>query len=188
MSPCNATISRRQGYDLKHLLRKASERSNDGVFPVKHTLQCLFSEALLQSFQLDPQLAADTDPLGRFSLSRVLLMNDSRYPWLILVPERTDMAEIIDLAPEDRQQLMAEITAVSEALKAAFNPDKLNIGALGNRVRQLHVHVLARFVSDEAWPGPVWGVGQARPYPPHMAGVTMDRIGAELAKLGMTSF
>jgi diadenosine tetraphosphate (Ap4A) HIT family hydrolase len=140
----------------------------------------------MHSFQLDPQLAADTAMLGKFALSRVLLMNDARYPWLVLVPEKADLAEIIDLAPADRQQLMTEISAASEALKALFNPDKLNIGALGNRVRQLHVHVLARFVSDEAWPGPVWGVGKAQPYPPHMAGVTMDRIEAELTKHGMT--
>ncbi len=128
------------------------------------------------AFQLDPQLDRDTLPLGRLFLSRVLLMNDARYPWLLLVPERPGLAEIIDLDEADRAELMREIAAVSQVLKSVFNPDKLNVGALGNRVRQLHVHVLARFVSDEAWPGPVWGVGEARFYPPHMAGVTMDRI------------
>lgn len=136
-------------------------------------------------FQLDPQLDADTLPLGRLSLCRLLLMNDARYPWLILVPERAGLTEIIDLEETDRTQLMREVAIVSQALKQMFNPDKLNIGALGNRVRQLHVHVLGRFVSDQAWPGPVWGVGEAHPYPPHMAGVTMDRIAGALGVHGL---
>ena len=136
-------------------------------------------------FILDPRLDADTLVLGCFALSRVLLMNDARYPWLILVPQKPDLAEIIDLPVSEQMQLMREIAAASQALKTLFNPDKLNVGALGNRVRQLHVHVMARFVSDAAWPGPVWGVGQAQPYPPHMAGVTMDRILAALKPLGL---
>jgi diadenosine tetraphosphate (Ap4A) HIT family hydrolase len=136
-------------------------------------------------FTLDPRLDADSIPLGRLALSRVLLMNDASYPWLILVPERPDLAEIIDLTEADRATLMREIAAASEALKALYQPDKLNVGALGNRVRQLHVHVLARFVSDAAWPGPVWGVGEAAPYPPHMAGVTAARIAAALQPHGL---
>ena len=136
-------------------------------------------------FQLDPQLDADTLPLGRLGLCRILLMNDARYPWLILVPERGGLAEIIDLPEPEQMTLMREIAAASQALQALFNPDKLNVGALGNRVRQLHVHVLARFVSDQAWPGPVWGVGAAQPYPPHMAGVTMDRIADALRPHGL---
>jgi len=136
-------------------------------------------------FLLDPQLDTDTHLVGRFALSRVLLMNDARYPWLILVPERADLAEIIDLDEAGRTMLMAEIAAASQALRTIFNPDKLNVGALGNRVRQLHVHVLARFVSDEAWPGPVWGVGEPQSYPPHMAGVTLDRIAEALRPFGM---
>ncbi len=138
------------------------------------------------TFILDPRLDADTLPLGRLPLSRVLLMNDARYPWLILVPERPDLAEIIDLPEAGQQQLMREIAAALAALKALFAPDKLNVGALGNRVRQLHVHVLARFQSDAAWPGPVWGIGEAAPYPPHMAGVTLDRIAAALKPHGLT--
>ncbi len=135
------------------------------------------------SFLLDPQLAADTQLVGHLALCRVLLMNDARYPWLILVPEQAGLAEIIDLGEADREQLMREIATASKALQQLYNPDKLNIGALGNRVRQLHVHVLARFVSDEAWPGPVWGVGVAQPYPPHMAGVTIDRIADTLGRM-----
>lgn len=129
-------------------------------------------------FSLDPALDADTIPLGRLALSRVLLMNDMRFPWLILVPEKPNLAELIDLDAADRVILMEEITKASHALKRAFDPDKLNVAALGNRVRQLHVHVVARFVSDEAWPGPVFGVGAARPYPPHMQGMIADKLGA----------
>jgi diadenosine tetraphosphate (Ap4A) HIT family hydrolase len=137
-------------------------------------------------FTLDPQLEADTLPIGRLALSRVLLMNDARFPWLILVPEAPGLAEITDLPEQDRLQLMREICIASDALAALYGPDKLNVGALGNRVRQLHVHVLARFASDDAWPGPVWGVGKAQPYPPHMAGVALDRIAAALAPHGLT--
>ncbi len=137
------------------------------------------------TFQLDPQLDADTIPLGRLALSRILLMDDARYPWLILVPERPELAEIIDLDEAGRAELMREIAAASQVLKKVFNPDKMNVGALGNRVRQLHVHVLARFVSDQAWPGPVWGVGEARSYPPHMAGITIDRLRDALRPYGL---
>ena len=136
-------------------------------------------------FVLDPQLEADTYTLGRLKLCRVLMLNDARYPWLVLVPEKADLVEVIDLEEADQQQLMREIASASRALQTLFNPDKLNVGALGNRVRQLHVHVLARFVSDEAWPGPVWGVGQAQSYPPHMAGISMDRLTAALKPYGM---
>jgi diadenosine tetraphosphate (Ap4A) HIT family hydrolase len=139
----------------------------------------------MQTFELDSRLAADTIPLGSLSLARVLLMNDARYPWLILVPQRPDLVEIIDLPAADRLMLMDEVSAASETLRSLFQPDKLNVGALGNRVRQLHVHVLARYQSDAAWPGPVWGVGEARPYPPHMAGVTADRIIAKLRPFGL---
>ena len=86
-------------------------------------------------FIFDPHLDEDTMLLGHFALSRVLLMNDARYPWLILVPEKPDLAEIIDLSEHDQMQLMREIATASQALKALFNPDKLNVAALGNRVR-----------------------------------------------------
>jgi diadenosine tetraphosphate (Ap4A) HIT family hydrolase len=139
----------------------------------------------MDGFLLDPRLDADTIPIGRLELCRVLLMDDARYPWLILVPERNDLAEIIDLPEADRALLMREIAAASGALRSLYRPDKLNVAALGNRVRQLHVHVLARFESDAAWPGPVWGVGEAVPYPPHMAGVTADRIADALRPEGL---
>jgi diadenosine tetraphosphate (Ap4A) HIT family hydrolase len=115
-------------------------------------------------FTLDPRLAADTVPLVDLALCRVLLMNDARFPWLILVSTRPDLCEITDLDPADRLVLWDEITRASDTLRAEYAPTKINIGALGNIVRQLHVHVVARFDGDAAWPGPVWGAGVAEPY------------------------
>jgi diadenosine tetraphosphate (Ap4A) HIT family hydrolase len=137
-------------------------------------------------FKLDPQIEALTMPLGRFKLSRVLLMNDSRYPWLLLVPEKAGIFEIIELKEAEQLQLMREIASASRVLQAVYQPDKLNVGALGNIVRQLHVHIQARFLSDATWPGPVWGVGQAVPYPPHMAGVIIDRLITGLKAEGLS--
>jgi diadenosine tetraphosphate (Ap4A) HIT family hydrolase len=137
------------------------------------------------AFALDPAFEESAITLGNLPLSRVLLSDDARYPWLILVPQRADISEIIDLAPADRAALMDEIVAASEALKALYGPDKLNVGALGNHVRQLHIHVIARFVSDLAWPGPVWGHSPAVPYPPHMAGMAADRIIKALTPHGL---
>ncbi|MGE0651820.1 MAG: HIT domain-containing protein [Alphaproteobacteria bacterium] len=115
-------------------------------------------------FRIDRRLAADTLSVGSLELSRVLLMNDSRFPWLVLVPEREDLTELTDLAPADRATLMEEIAIASGALQAVARPDKINVGALGNIVGQLHVHVVARREGDAAWPGPVWGAGTAVPY------------------------
>ena len=115
-------------------------------------------------FALHPALERDTVPVARLALCRVLLMRDRRFPWLILVPEREDVREIIELTPADRGTLIEEIARASEVLTRLFQPDKLNVGALGNLVPQLHVHVVARFTSDPAWPGPVWGSGAAEPY------------------------
>jgi diadenosine tetraphosphate (Ap4A) HIT family hydrolase len=113
---------------------------------------------------LHPRLEADTHPVARWPLCDVRLMEDARYAWLILVPRIADAVEIVDLPDDVQQQLTAEIARASRALRTVAAPHKLNIGALGNVVRQLHVHVLARFEGDAAWPGPVWGHGQAEPY------------------------
>jgi diadenosine tetraphosphate (Ap4A) HIT family hydrolase len=113
---------------------------------------------------LHPTLARDTVEVTRLPLCHVLLMKDRRFPWLILVPEREAVREIHELSPEDRRQLIEEIAWVSEVLERLFRPAKLNVGALGNIVPQLHVHVVARFETDPAWPGPVWGSGAAVPY------------------------
>lgn len=137
-----------------------------------------------QDFVIDPRLEASGLPLGDLPLSRVFLVDDARFPWLTLVPRRTGIVEILDLNDADRQILFDEILQVSAAVRAHFQPDKLNIGALGNVVPQLHVHVVARFASDPAWPGPIWGFGERKPYPPHMAGPLMDRLAKALGFQG----
>jgi diadenosine tetraphosphate (Ap4A) HIT family hydrolase len=115
-------------------------------------------------FTLHQKLLEDTVEIIRLKLSRVLLMNDSSFPWLILVPERQDLQEVYELSIEDRSVLIEEIAAASEIIRQLYSPDKINIGALGNLVPQLHIHVIGRFRTDRAWPGPVWGTGPARPY------------------------
>lgn len=115
-------------------------------------------------FDLHPTLARDTVEVARLPLCRVLLMKDRRFPWLILVPQRNGLREIHELPPEDRAELIEEIAQASEALTRLFHPDKLNVGALGNVVPQLHIHIVARTATDAAWPGPVWGSGAAEPY------------------------
>lgn len=115
-------------------------------------------------FALDSRLKQDTVPVGDFPLSSLLLMNDSQYPWFILVPRREDVSELFQLDPEDQQQLWREATQLAETLKDTFCADKMNVANLGNVVSQLHVHVIVRRRSDVAWPGPVWGRHPAVPY------------------------
>ena len=117
-------------------------------------------------WQLHPQLANDTVPVVELPLCEVRLMDDANHPWLVLVPKVVDAVELIDLTPSQRTLLNAEIAIASRALKTLFKPDKLNVAALGNLVPQLHVHVIARFHDDIAWPRPVWGAADARPYEP----------------------
>ena len=106
---------------------------------------------------LHPQLERDTVPIGDLALCRALLINDANYPWLLLVPRRAGVVEIIDLTGADQVQLTAEIAQTSKAIKAMTGCEKINVAALGNVVPQLHVHVIARGRSDPAWPKPVWG-------------------------------
>lgn len=135
------------------------------------------------TFSLDARLAADTLPVGRFALSRLLLMNDATYPWLILVPERPEVSELFELDPADLAQLAAETTLVAQMLKGLVAADKINVAALGNVVAQLHVHVIARFATDPAWPAPVWGRAPARPYAGGEAASMLARITAALDAL-----
>ncbi len=115
-------------------------------------------------FELHPQLQKDCRQLGDFPLCRVLLMNDANYPWLILVPRRADITEIYQLSWEDQQQLLRESNTLCQAMVQLFTPQKMNVAALGNMVPQLHLHHIARFLSDAAWPRPVWGAEAAKPY------------------------
>jgi len=118
---------------------------------------------MTKDFALHPGLAADAIEIARWPLSRVMLMNDGRFPWLILVPERPSLREIHDLAATDRAILIEEVARASRLLQDCLKADKINVAALGNRVPQLHVHVIARFVGDPAWPNPVWSQGVPQP-------------------------
>ena len=120
------------------------------------------------TFVLHPRLMIDTASITDWSLSRVLLMNDKRYPWIVLVPRRADISEMFELDEAARFILMDEIARASQTLKAwaerRSGCDKINIGMIGNIVPQLHVHIVARTKSDPAWPAPVWGRGEPVPY------------------------
>ncbi|UFZ02572.1 HIT family protein [Bradyrhizobium ontarionense] len=116
------------------------------------------------AWSLHPQLAKDTIDIGDLPLSRVLVIKDANYPWLLLVPRREGAVEIIDLDEVAQAQLMTETTRVSRALKEITKCDKLNVAALGNVVPQLHIHIIARRTSDVAWPRPVWGVAPPVPH------------------------
>ncbi len=128
------------------------------------------------SFTLDARLAADTVPLAESSLSCLLLMNERRYPWLILVPKRAGMSELYELTAEDRVKLLDESCLVARSLSEVFAAFKINVGALGNVVRQLHLHHVARFADDAAWPGPVWGHSPREGYAPDMLARVIEQL------------
>lgn len=108
-------------------------------------------------FILHPQLAKDTTVIGHFPLCVALLHKDNAVPWIILVPQKNELKELHHLPMNDQQQFLVESQIINQTLEALFNPDKINLGALGNMVSQLHIHHIARSISDVAWPGPVWG-------------------------------
>ena len=128
-------------------------------------------------FELHPDLANDTSLVIELPLSQVLLMNNVRYPWIILVPQRENILEIHHLEPDDQTTLFQELIQASNIMESIFSPDKINVGALGNMVPQLHVHVIARFKDDVAWPDPVWGHGDTIPYGPRKR----ERLQTQLA-------
>jgi diadenosine tetraphosphate (Ap4A) HIT family hydrolase len=130
-------------------------------------------------FRLSERLAADSIFLADWPLCQLRLMDDARFPWLILVPRRDGLEEWTELSPEDAMTLSAEIGQAGRGLASMFKPRKLNVGALGNIVRQMHVHVIARFETDAAWPGPVWGQGTRVSYET----AQRDRLCADLLKL-----
>lgn len=133
-------------------------------------------------FRLDDRLAADTVPIRNLPLCHVLLMDNRAWPWLILVPARDGIREVHRLNAADRARLMEEIAVVSEVMETMFQPDKLNVAALGNIVNQLHVHIVARKVGDPAWPGPVWGSGHGDRYDAEERDGLMARLGDALRK------
>ena len=128
---------------------------------------------------IHPQLLNDCHLLGRFSLSHLLLSYDSNYPWLILVPDREDISEIFQLSAQDQAQLLAESSLLSAHLMSRFKGDKLNVAALGNVVSQLHVHHIVRFRTDPAWPAPIWGKIETKPY-------SDAALNAQIEKLGLS--
>lgn len=136
----------------------------------------------MNGWTLHPQLDVDTHPVARWPVCEVRLMDDANHPWLILVPRIAAARELIDLDAATQSALMTEIARASRALQALHAPDKLNVAALGNMVEQLHVHVIARFHTDIAWPRPVWGVANARPYPPDVLAAEVTRLQSAFAQ------
>lgn len=134
----------------------------------------------MNAWHLHPQLAEDTHPVAHWTLSELRLMDDANHPWLILVPRVEDAVELIDLTDTQQAELTREIAMASRALQVAFKPHKLNVAALGNLVSQLHVHVIARFEDDIAWPRPVWGMASAQPYSPEALVRRIERLLAAL--------
>ena len=127
-------------------------------------------------FTLDSRLQADTFLIGELPLCRALLMNDARYPWCILVPRQADIVELFELSEQDQQQLWQESALLARVMQKTFKADKMNVATLGNMVRQLHMHIIARTANDDAWPGPVWGKHASLPYTPEAADTTISRL------------
>lgn len=115
-------------------------------------------------FSIDPQLTQTSYPVVSLDVSEIRLVDDQRWPWVLVIPRVPHAVELIDVSPELRTEIWLEIDHVARVLRDQFSPDKLNVAALGNQVRQLHVHVIGRYRDDAAWPNPVWGVGDAIPY------------------------
>ena len=130
----------------------------------------------MSDFQLDPRLAADSRLVVTLGLTQLRLMDDARWPWLILIPQRPRIEEIFDMTPLDQTMLTFEAGLAATALKEATGCHKINIGALGNKVRQFHLHVIARNEGDANWPGPVWGYGVAEPWKKPDRDAFVDRL------------
>jgi diadenosine tetraphosphate (Ap4A) HIT family hydrolase len=136
-------------------------------------------------FKLHETLDKDCLLVGQFDLCLLLISRDANYPWLILVPKREDISEVFQLNDADRQQLLHESCVLSEAMSELFAPDKLNIAALGNVVPQLHIHHIARYESDPAWPKPIWGVVAADEYDPDMLSARCENLRKRLKNCGL---
>lgn len=136
---------------------------------------------------LHSQLKRDCFIVGRFPLSLLLLMNDSSYPWFILVPQRQGITEVHQLSELDQQQLMRESSILSACIEREFHADKINIAALGNMVPQLHIHHIVRYVSDPVWPAPIWGEKPAAPYADEKSRAICEKMKALLKGVGLKS-
>jgi diadenosine tetraphosphate (Ap4A) HIT family hydrolase len=134
----------------------------------------------LPDFAIDPQIAADSMPVTELKLSHVRLMHDANYPWLLLLPRRAEIFELVDLDPADRILLMEEIATASTVLRETVPCDKLNVAAFGNAVRQMHIHVIARTFNDAGWPKPVWGAAPKTAYAPGAAEALAAKLAARL--------
>lgn len=134
------------------------------------------------SFSLHPRLAAGGAFVSDLDLCRVVLKDDSRWPWLILIPRRDGLSELHELTSSEAGVLMSEIQRASAALAALDGVAKVNVGALGNEVPQLHIHVLGRSPGDPAWPGPVWGVAGKTPYAPAHLQERVQRLAGLLGR------
>lgn len=138
--------------------------------------------ALAAEFVLDARLAADSAPIGRLPLSEVRWVRDARYPWALLVPARPGVVELFDLSPEDRRALIEESALLARLLGRLVSAHKTNVATIGNVVPQLHVHVVARFRDDDAWPRPVWGLHPAKPYDDDVLRARIEALRTALAR------
>ncbi len=132
------------------------------------------------TFHLHPRLKEDCIALGQFELSQLLMMNDSQFPWFILVPQKENIREIFELTKSERILLMEESSYLAEKLASEYQADKMNIAAIGNLVPQLHVHHIVRYQHDKAWPMPVWGKFSAVPYSGQQILENQKRLGMSL--------
>lgn len=135
----------------------------------------------MSEFELDARLARDTELVASLGLCQLRMMKDSRWPWFMLVPQRQGVSEVFELTPLDQAILTFETNSVAAALKKATDAEKINVAAIGNIVRQLHVHIVARSEGDPNWPGPIWGFGQAEAYDDAARQLLIDRLTENLA-------
>jgi diadenosine tetraphosphate (Ap4A) HIT family hydrolase len=158
--------------------------SAPGIFAILFPRNEAGGDMTAAEFSLDQRLSADSTAVGDLQLCAVRLQDDARFPWLVLVPQRAGMSEIFDLSPDERAMLIEEAAQCGAALRAITQCLKINTAALGNMVRQLHIHVVARNEGDAAWPGPVWGVGQRVPYDAAVRDDLIARLRSALAMRG----
>ena len=133
------------------------------------------------TFEIDSQLKQTSYPLVSLSVCDLRLVDDQRWPWLLIIPRVPHAVELIDLSPELRGGVWLEIDHVARVMRDQFSPHKLNIAALGNQVRQLHIHCIARFPDDDAWPNPVWGVGESVPYGSDLLTARLNNLNSAFA-------